>query len=349
MDLNNIKEEFISLCRNFYNSIINSQVFYFVQDKYHHLNPLYRKILQGLGGAILTILLLYYPISLLYSSHGHIRDSKTKQKLMQDLMALSFRSSTSASGFYSSSRNPVPLIRQKMRALQIPQKQIQSIRKISNNTKSMHLTSKGPSTGDIIGFTPKGLNVPAKAIAVQVSMKNLNLKEVVQHGHRMEQISDNIKLASIQITETPHAENYFNVSYILNIFQLVDSKTAKGKSQASPLNKIRISGAKARIGQASSDKTLSKKTSVKQSPIFKQSTDPSPMPLVDSLQKPRVSRPQLKTALPKKALSQSPLTLSKVEVAPPPPPPMTKNDEDTKKEKSKTSNTHNQNNKESKK
>ena len=206
IDLNNIKEEFFNFCKNFYSALINSSAFFFLKEKYYHLSPFYRKTFQATGWAIFTVVLLYYPASLFYSSWGHIRDFNTKQELMQDLMVMSASRSDGAGLFYSAKRDIVALIKQKTRASQIPEKQIQKIQKVSNKGESLKLS---PSV---------------KATAVEVAMEKLNLKEVVQYGQQMEQFSHNIKLMSIRIQEDPQKDNYFNVSYILHIFRQIKTQ-----------------------------------------------------------------------------------------------------------------------------
>ena len=206
IDLNNIKEEFLNFCKNSYTALLNSSAVFFLKEKYYHLSPSYRKALHFITGGVLAVLFLYYPVFMLYSSSGYIKDSKTKQTLLQDLMVVSSLRSTGSGSFYSSKKDIVSLIRQKMRAMQIPEKQIQKIKKTTNKK----------------AYTK--LSVLAKATAVEVAMEKLNLKEVVQYGHQMEQFANNIKLVSIQIQEDTQIKNYFNVSYVLHIFRNTKSK-----------------------------------------------------------------------------------------------------------------------------
>ena len=208
IDLNNLKEELLSFLRNLNNSLVNSSAFFFLKEKYYHLNPLYRKILQAVMWVVLSATLLYYPAGLLYSSMGYVKDYNIKQKLLQDLLALSTGSSSGARLFYSHKRDMVALIRQKARAMQIPEKQIKKIRKANLNISK---TKKKEES--------QNLSLSAKGTAVEVVMEKLNLQEVVQYGHQMEQFSKNIKLMGIHIQEDMEKKNYFNVSYILHIFK----------------------------------------------------------------------------------------------------------------------------------
>ena len=209
MDLNNLKEELLSFCRNLYSSFINSSAVFFLKEKYDHLTPLYKRIIQVVGGVVLLTILLYYPTSLLYSSMVHIRDFKTKQGLLQELWVVSTSRSSGASSFYSPNRDMVSLVQQKIKAMRIPEKQIQKIQKVSRLVPA-----------------PK-LPLSAKATVVEVSMEKLNLTEVVQYGHQMEQFSKNIKLMDIKIQEDAQKKHYFNVSYFLYIFNRSNLKSHK--------------------------------------------------------------------------------------------------------------------------
>ena len=244
IDLNNLKEELLSFLRNASNSLANSSAFFFLKEKYYHLNPLYRKILQTGVWLVLSAILLYYPVSLLYSSMGYVKDFNTKQKLLQDLLALSAGQSSGASLFYSQKSNMVSLIRQKARAMQIPEKQIKRIQKASltaRTTGGHKITDKGsslrkPPSSKKKALKPKigsqKLALSAKGTAVEVVMEKLNLQEVVQYGHQMEQFSKNIKLMGIHIQEDIEKKNYFNVSYILHIFSRIQ---AKDQNQKGPI------------------------------------------------------------------------------------------------------------------
>jgi len=57
MDLSSFKEEFINICQNAYNWLVNNPIFYFLKEKYDHLSSFYRKILQIAGCLILLCIL----------------------------------------------------------------------------------------------------------------------------------------------------------------------------------------------------------------------------------------------------------------------------------------------------
>ena len=213
MDFNNLKDTFTHLCNNINNTIIDSPVFHFIKEKYDNLNSFYRKALYVISVFILACILLYYPASHLYSSWRNMRSFKTKKQLTQDLIDLSISTQTSASQAYTSNRDPVQFINQKIITLRIPKNQIKSVKK-------SEITPPQKSTT---------FSMPTTIQTVEVAMENLNLKEVIEYGHQLEQLSKNIKLTSLHIIENPKQDNYFNVSYILSFLNL--------KQEALPENK----------------------------------------------------------------------------------------------------------------
>ena len=222
MDFSNFKEEFINICKNGHNTFVNSSAFYFVKEKYDHLSSLHRKILHTVSLLVLVCIVFYYPFSYLYFSWINMRNFYTKKELTRELIDLSSITQPDFSKSYTSSQEPVRFIEQKIPTLQIPKSQIKEIKKSNSNQQ------------------PKNFPLSSKVEAVEVEIKNLNLKEIVQYGHKLEQLSDNIKLTNIYITENPKKNNYFNVSYILSFFSLITdslpNKKIKTKSIKEPVS-----------------------------------------------------------------------------------------------------------------
>ncbi len=207
MDLSNFKDTCVNGYKNFHNSVVNSSAFYFLKEKYDHLTPLSRKIIQWGGGIFVVCILLYYPVSHLYSSWKNMKDFKTKNTLTKDLIELSTAGRLRATPSNTTSRDPVRFIRQKIPTLQIPKEKIGEI-KIEKNT-----------------VLPENFSFSGTVKTVAVKIKDLNLKEVIQYGHRLEHTSGNIKLMDIHITENPEKSKQFNVSYILSFFNLNTQST----------------------------------------------------------------------------------------------------------------------------
>ncbi len=238
MDISNFKEILVNGYKNLHNSIVNSSAFYFLKEKYDHLNPLYRKIIHTGGLIFLVCALLYYPFSNLYSSWKNMKDFKERNTLTKDLIDLSTASAFNVSRSYTVNQDPVRFIRQKMPTLRIPKDQIEEIK------------------ADRPIPIPASLSLPVKVKTVSVKIKNLTLKEVIQYGYQMEQMSKSIKLMDIRITENPKKNNYFDVSYILSFFNLTKKSPTNEKQKAKSPNRI------ARKNKNSKKKTMREKTQI---------------------------------------------------------------------------------------
>ena len=219
MDFNTLKDNLTNVCKNLNNTVIDSPLFYFIKEKYDNLSSFYRKALHIISLLILVCILFYYPVSHLYSSWSNIKSSKTKKNLTQSLLDLSSTKQTSSSQAYTSDRDPVQFINQRIITLQIPKNQIKGVKKSD-------VTSQKPST----------LSSTTKIQTVEVKMENLNLKEIIKYGHQLEQLSKNIKLTNLHIIENPEKDNYFNVSYILSFFNLKKEFLPKNKKPLTPTN-----------------------------------------------------------------------------------------------------------------
>ena len=202
MDLNAFKEECINSFKNLSNTIANSPAAYLIKEKYDHLSSLHRKIIYSVCMLILACLLLYYPASRLILAGSNMRDFRIKKTLIKELVDLSSAKQLSSSQSYAPNQDPVLFIKNRIVSLQIPENQVKNIKKSKNFQKT------------------KNLPLPSKVESVEIEMTNLNLKEIAQYGHQLEQLSDNIKLTNIRIIENKEKDNYFNVSYILSFFNL---------------------------------------------------------------------------------------------------------------------------------
>ena len=261
MNLNTLKEELINAYRNFNDIVVNSSVFYFIKEKYDHLSSLHRKILHSVLVLTLAFVFLYYPFSYLYYSWRNMRDFHTKKQLTKELVDSSFAEQMSSSQSYTPDRDPVQFINQRIPILQIPKNQIKNIKKSETVQK------------------PKNLLLPATVKTIEVEMENLNLKEVIQYGHQLEQLSNNIKLMNLHITERPQKDNYFNVSYILSFFNAAketipnNKKTQKKINPANTKNdeifdELKIKKSPPSLPKLSTEKQLKKKEKDSEVPLL---------------------------------------------------------------------------------
>ncbi len=294
MDFNNLKEAFINISNHVYSSLINSSSFYFIKEKYDNLSSLHRKTLQGLCVFILLCVLLYYPTSHLYSSWKNRQEANIKHLLTRELMNLSPNKKNNSSSSYFSGQNPVTFIERRIPVLQIPKNQIQQIRKSKVIQKSPLLS--------------------AKVETVTVEMQNLNLKEIVEYGYKLEQLSNNIKLTNLHIKENPNKNDYFNVSYALSFFSPTTdaSLNQKPEMDQKPLKPLKPLKPQTPQKPKVTPKTKNFPTRIKDTSPPVSSSDK----IFDNLKTPSPPNPSSPSLLPVKPLNQK--KTDKKEATPPP-------------------------------
>ena len=217
MDLSSLKEEIVNLLKNIYSAIVNSQAVYFLKEKYDHLSSFYRKILQIFIGFLLLSVLLYYPVSRLYSSWQNTQQANVKTQLTQALLDLSSAEQQGRGRSYSTDSDPVRFINRRLVTLRLPKDQVKDIKKIENS----------PKIGKSFAF-------PTEVKAVEIQMSDLNLQEVVDYGQKLEKLSENIKMTAMRITENSEKDNYFNVSYTLSFFNIPKLGSSSKGGKAGP-------------------------------------------------------------------------------------------------------------------
>ena len=200
LNINNLKEELINLYKNTYIYLENSSWFHYIKEKYDHLQPVHKKIINGTAGLLLLTGLLFYPFSRLYSSWKNMNSFTEKKYLIQELYNLSSFRRTSLNARQSISGSLKNFISQRSESIGLPKEKI-----IISPTKAQNL---------------KELKTPARAESVRIELNNLNLKELINYAHQLETLNTNLKVVNMDITENEKKVNYFNAVYTLSLFSL---------------------------------------------------------------------------------------------------------------------------------
>ncbi len=206
ININILKEELINLYKTIYIYLENSTWFHYIKEKYEHLQPLHKKIVNGVASLLLLIVLLYSPFSYLYASWGNMKDFTDKKHLIQELLSLSDIRRTSSGLQQNNPRNLKNFISQRSETIGLPKEQITTI----TQTKGQNL---------------KELKTPVRTESVLVELNNLNLKELINYGHQLETLNNNLKVVNMDITENKQKENYFNAVYTLSLFSLTSNNS----------------------------------------------------------------------------------------------------------------------------
>ena len=198
MEIKNIKEEAIRLWGGLLNKIQDSSWFYFLTEKYHILNPTHRKAINISLIAFLLIIITYNPILKFYSSYKNVNEFVNKKTLIQELNNLSSAHQLMTGYSQQSPEDLIKFLTSRIRSIQIPPQQIIQIKKIEHNHKS------------------EDNHLPVEAQTALVELDNLNLSEIIQYGYQLENLSNNLKMTNIIITENPQKDNYFKVAFTLS-------------------------------------------------------------------------------------------------------------------------------------
>ena len=200
LNISNLKEELINLYKNIYIYLENSSWFHYIKEKYEHLQPIHRKIINGTASFILLSGLLYYPFSRLYASWENMNHFTEKKHLIQELLNLSAIRRTSLNAQQSIPGNLKTFISQRSESIGLPSEQI----------------TITPTKGQSL----KELKIPARTKSVRIELNNLNLKELINYAHQLETLNTNLKVVNMDIIESEQKANYFNAVYTLSLFSL---------------------------------------------------------------------------------------------------------------------------------
>ncbi|MCY4321256.1 MAG: hypothetical protein OXC37_02470 [Bdellovibrionaceae bacterium] len=188
--LHELKKRIIDFLKNFENRFLESNVFNILKEKYQSLNIKRQKLIKYLLIVFIFILIVYIPISNLFSSIGSWMDFKQKYALSLDL--LSFRDIRSS------------LFKDDKAGLKM---------KVENITKKY--------TEESVLVTNKNLSFP-KAKSVQkvlfsFKLKHLNIKQAIRLGAELQTLPQ-ARLAEIILSENKKYIKHYDVSYKLVAF-----------------------------------------------------------------------------------------------------------------------------------
>ncbi len=214
MNLSNIKDFFIDICKTVYDRLWSNLFVHFLREKYACLSGLQRKVIFSTLFVLLMGGVLYYPVMLLYSSWGHVRDSQDKKQLIRQMNHLSFALRSGSTFIHPIHSSLKVFIQQQVSHWPLAKRQMTQVSEIKI---------------DISDVNAK--NLPVTSRLVEVKMDNLNLKETVEHAKRLEDLSPYLKLTNLKMEEDKEKQDYFDVSYTLAFFDRLDAQVAdKGKA-----------------------------------------------------------------------------------------------------------------------
>lgn len=178
-----------------------------LREKYETLSPNAQKGL--IAGTVLffALILLSFPYSYYSGSSTYIEEFESNRGLIRSLLK--------ASRIASDTSTPISVLPHELKS------------RIQNDLSTLQLLPE--QVGGVIDLdvsTLGGAVAPAsiKQDAVGVSLKKLNLKQVVDIGFQLQKISPSVKMVGLEVIAGSPDPHYFDALYKLVIFSMPSSE-----------------------------------------------------------------------------------------------------------------------------
>lgn len=201
-----------------FEKIKESEIYQKGDEKYNSLSPRGQKIARYITSALIIFLLLFYPLSRFSVSKEFIAEYEGKRDLIRSMFKTYRQSSGQASMMPApESSQLIDQIRSQLTSAQLLPEQIKGISSIE----------------------PEGRMIPKNLVhhAVSVELNQLNLRQAVEIGTQIANISTSIKLKDLKMNASVGKAGYFDVTYkvyAFNVPQAIqeappDAEPPKGK------------------------------------------------------------------------------------------------------------------------
>ena len=192
--LQDILEQFKQRGEELLEKIKETEAYQKISDRYESLSPQGQKATKIISAIILVLIVVYTPLSQLSNSKELIGHFESKRQLIRDLFKV-YRESGSQSALPQA---PTPetvmsMINSTLQSEQLLPEQILTVQ-------------KGTSEGRLI---PQ--NMLSEVIDVRLS--KLNLRQIVDIGARLAQLSKALKLKDMSIQAHAESKDYYDVTY----------------------------------------------------------------------------------------------------------------------------------------
>lgn len=224
IQIDDIKDRVKTELTQIWERIQESSIYHQLSDRYENLSPVAQK--ATLVGAICLVALFFlsFPIGSFFDSSSSVEDFATKRKIIRDL----FRVSRDAQNIPQIPSPP---------SLDMLSNQIQA------DLKDMQLLPtqiKGVQTGSAATSLIKSSLV---AGTIRVSLEQLNLRQIVDVGYRLQSKLISIKLKDIEMIANAKDSRYFDVIYTILVMNVPDFSVSTPAEEEKPKkNKIKKKG-----------------------------------------------------------------------------------------------------------
>lgn len=194
--LEEVKDQLVQQFHNISEKIQETEIYNQLNDKYQSLTPQGQKMTRFAVAAVALSILLYSPVSQIQLSQDFVLQFEEKRELIRDL----FKTYRSASA--QAQLAPAPSSSELIGNIQ---SQLTAARLIPEQIISVNVSAA------------EGRLIPQNLLSdvVEVKLTKLNLRQIVDIGTQLTNISQAVKVKDLIIQATQDMGGYFDVSYKL--------------------------------------------------------------------------------------------------------------------------------------
>lgn len=201
--LDDIKERFKTEAQQIWERFQESSLYNQMSDRYENLSPSAQKGVLWGSLIVVVLMLLSIPMGNFSESSVSIEEFENKRRLIRDL----FRVNRDAQNI-PQIPTPPPL---EMLSNQV-QEDLRQAQLVPEQIKSVQVTHDSPST--IKGSLIEGF--------LQVSLAQLNIRQILDIGHRLQNKLVSVKLKDMDMQANAKDARYFDVVYTLMVMKVPD-------------------------------------------------------------------------------------------------------------------------------
>ncbi|NCN95665.1 MAG: hypothetical protein GW917_02990 [Bdellovibrionales bacterium] len=214
MDLSSVKDQLYDQFKELSERVQESSIYVELKERFDLLPSRIQKLILVGSGLLFALFLISFPYANISDSQSYEAQFEESRELIRDLLRASTTlKQTSPLPSASSASAVESQIRRVIDELRLGSEQVGNIQVISN--ASTRLASKA---------------VNQEAVSVQ--LKTLNLRQVTEAAHRLQNLGSGIQPISMQMTRSDGKTHYFDV--IFRIFQFSLNVTSDDPKSKSP-------------------------------------------------------------------------------------------------------------------
>ncbi|MEZ0391523.1 MAG: hypothetical protein ACAH59_04865 [Pseudobdellovibrionaceae bacterium] len=201
MAFEDLKERLVSEFKSQWEQFQDSSLYILAKERYENFTPIQQKLsLVGIA-LFFTYLLLSLPLSFYSSSSEHVAEFEGKRQLIRDILKVSKETSEGPN-------LPVPPDVASLKS-QIDA-ELQNARLLPEQIKGTEETSEK------VKLDTKNLFQGA----VKVTLAQLNLRQIIDLGHKFQSINPSVKMTDLQMVANAKDGRYFDVVYKLAVLNV---------------------------------------------------------------------------------------------------------------------------------